>query len=71
MLQEASKLTSGKAPNFELLGDKFLACFKIGRFDNIDSAVIISSVGLSEAVQNCKYISSARQCLAYFGDDDS
>ena len=41
---------------------------KTGRFDNIDSAVIISSV--SKAVQNCKFF-TVLYGLAYTADDDS
>ena len=36
---------------------------KTGRFDNVDSAVIINTV--SKAIQNCKH------CFAYTADDDS
>ena len=43
--------------------------FKTGRFDNIDLAVIISSV--SKAVQKILLLLTVLVCLAYTADDDS
>ena len=46
--------------------NKTTVSLKTGRFNNIDQAVIVSSVG--KAVQNCKLTVC---CLVYIADDGS